>query len=449
MSGPSTTVTPVPPAPDGPAGPDEPEAGPTPSPSSAWALARLAIGVVTVVALFLLAGLGPLLIVITAVLVMVMVHELGHFATAKWGRMKVTEYFVGFGPRLWSVRRGETDYGIKAIPAGGYVKIPGMSNMEEIDPAEEDRTYRQAPFHKRIIVACAGSFMHFVMAFLLAYSAILYFGTPTTALGVEVTGFAHWPGHTQTAAQEAGLRVGDRVTAINGRAFKDTAKTTQFDRAINRSIGRPLHLTVERDGRVVHLTVTPQAGHRVGTTGEALGPGKHGSIGLIGVHPDPQPIFVSAGAFGALGTAAVNIGQYTSATVRAVPKGVGSLFSSIANPKVAQQSAQNGTRAESIVGAVRTATQAEQSGILYLIDILIALNIALGLLNMLPMLPLDGGHVAIAVYERVRTRRGQPYYQADVKKLLPVVYAFSAALVVVVVAALYLDIVHPVANPFP
>jgi membrane-associated protease RseP (regulator of RpoE activity) len=98
---------------------------------------------------------------------------------------------------------------------------------------------------------------------------------------------------------------------------------------------------------------------------------------------------------------------------------------------------------------VRTATQAEQSGILYLIDILIALNIALGLLNMLPMLPLDGGHVAIALYERVRTRRGRPYYRADVKKLLPVVYAFSAALVVVVVVAFYLDIAHPVANPFP
>ena len=95
--------------------------------------------------------------------------------------MKVTEYFVGFGPRLWSVRRGETDYGIKAIPAGGYVKIPGMTNLEEIDPADEARTYRQPPFHKRIIVACAGSFMHFVMAFLLAWGALLFFGTPTTS----------------------------------------------------------------------------------------------------------------------------------------------------------------------------------------------------------------------------------------------------------------------------
>ena len=133
-----------------------------------------------IVALFLVAGLSALLIVIVAIIVMVMVHELGHFATAKWSRMKVTEYFVGFGPRLWSIRRGETEYGVKAIPAGGYVKIPGMSNLEEIDPADEAGTYRQQPFHKRIIVASAGSFMHFVMAFLLAYGALLFFGNPTS-----------------------------------------------------------------------------------------------------------------------------------------------------------------------------------------------------------------------------------------------------------------------------
>ncbi len=110
-----------------------------------------------------------------------MLHELGHFATAKWSHMKVTEYFVGFGPRLWSIRRGETEYGVKAIPAGGYVKIPGMTNLEEIDPEDEPRTYRRKPFHNRIIVASAGSFMHFVIAFLLAWSAILYFGTPSSS----------------------------------------------------------------------------------------------------------------------------------------------------------------------------------------------------------------------------------------------------------------------------
>ena len=97
-----------------------------------------------------------------------MLHELGHFATAKWAGMKVTEYFVGFGPRLWSVRRGETEYGVKAIPAGGYVRIPGFTSTEEVAPEDEPRAYRQQPFHQRIIVASAGSAMHFLIAFVLA-----------------------------------------------------------------------------------------------------------------------------------------------------------------------------------------------------------------------------------------------------------------------------------------
>lgn len=414
---------------------------------SVGALVRLAVVVATVVALFLLLGWGPLLLVIVAIVVMVMVHELGHFATAKWSHMKVTEYFVGFGPRLWSVRRGETDYGVKAIPAGGYVKIPGMTNMEEIDPADESRTYRQQPFHNRIIVACAGSFMHFLMAFLLAYASLLYFGTPTSAIGLRIGGFVHWPGRAETAAQQAGLRPGDVVVAVDGRSL---AHTTQLTDAISGSAGRPVQLTVDRDGRKLDLTVTPALGHHLSTGSEALGPGKGSekTVGLIGVTFDPATVFSSEGPVRSLGTAVVNVGVDTGRIVRSVPQAFGSLYDSLKSTQAAEQSARTGDRPESIFGAVRTATQAEQSGTFYLIEILIALNIAFGLLNMLPMLPLDGGHVAIAVYERIRTRRGKPYYQADAAKLLPVVYVFSALLVVVVVSALYLDIVHPVANPF-
>jgi len=414
--------------------------------SSAAALLRLFVAVAVVVAIFVLAGLTALLIVIVAIIVMVMVHELGHFLAAKWGRMKVTEYFVGFGPRLWSVRVGETEYGVKAIPAGGYVKIPGMTNLEEIDPGDESRTYRQQPFHKRIVVACAGSFMHFVMALLLAYGALLYFGTPTSAVQVQIAGFAHWPGHAETAAQRAGLRPGDDVLAIDGRRLTGA---DEFADVVGRSAGKPLRLTVERSGRTTQVTVTPAAGHRVGNTSEALGAAPDGkSVGLIGVLTDETTVFASEGPVRAVGTAMIDVGRDTAATVRAVPEGVGSLYTSLISPKAAAVSAHNGTRAESIVGAVRIATQAEQTGILYLIEILIALNIAFGILNMLPMLPLDGGHVAIAVYERIRTRRGKPYYHADVSKLLPVVYTFSAVLLVVVVAAVYLDIAHPIANPF-
>ncbi|HEY1733957.1 MAG TPA: M50 family metallopeptidase, partial [Acidimicrobiales bacterium] len=340
---------------------------------------------------------------------------------------------------------GETEYGVKAIPAGGYVKIPGMSNLEEIDPADEAGTYRQQPFHKRIIVASAGSFMHFVMAFLLAYGALLFFGTPTNAAQVTITGYSPFAGQQVTAAQQAGQQRGDVVVAVNGRQL---TTSNQFSRVVEHSAGEPVVLTVERDGRPRHITVTPAVGHRVGTE-EVAGPGKDGkSTGLIGVTLSGGPVYAPEGPIRGVGTAVVNVGRDTAALVRSIPPAFGSLYSSVTSTKAADQSAKTGDRPESIVGAVRTATQAEQSGVLYLIEILIALNIMFAILNMLPMLPLDGGHVAIAVYERIRTRRGKPYYQADVAKLLPVVYAFCAVLAIVVVAVLYLDIAHPVANPF-
>ncbi len=410
------------------------------------ALLRLAVSVAVIVAAFVLLGGTPLLVVILAVIAMVMVHELGHFATAKWSHMKVTEYFLGFGPRLWSIRRGETEYGIKAIPAGGYVKIPGMTSLEKVDASDEERTYRRQPFHRRIIVASAGSSMHLVMAVLLAYGAVLYFGVPA-AVRVPITGFVTWSGHAQTAAQAAGLRPGDLVVAVNGRTLTDP---NQFTDAVQHAPGRPVRLTVERAGRRVTLTVTPVVGHQTSSGKETIGAGGTGpAVGLIGVElGQPSQVFTSEGPLRAAGTAFVDVGRDTAATVRAVPTGFASLYRDILSPQQAAKDARTGQRAESIVGAIRTATQAEEQGILPLIEVLIALNIVIGIVNMLPMLPLDGGHVAIAVYERIRTRRGRPYYQADASKLLPVAYAFVAVLVVVVVAALYLDIVHPIANPF-
>src|SRR6202035_4329770 len=122
--------------------------------------AELLVAVAVIVTLAASTGHLDLLIVIASIVAIVMIHELGHFLAAKHGGMKVTEYFVGFGPRLWSFRGGETEYGIKALPLGGYVKIPGMTNLEEVDPADESRLYREKPFHSRLLVAVAGSAMH-------------------------------------------------------------------------------------------------------------------------------------------------------------------------------------------------------------------------------------------------------------------------------------------------
>jgi membrane-associated protease RseP (regulator of RpoE activity) len=421
--------------------PDETPQGNTAS------LVRLGVAVAVIVALFVALGAVDLLIVILAVIAMVMLHELGHFVAAKRSHMKVTEYFLGFGPRLWSFRRGETEYGIKALPLGGYVKIPGMTNLEEVDPEDEPRTYRQQPFHNRLAVALAGSFMHFVMAFVLAWVAFTFIGAPSNT-AVTIESFVHWQGHAQNAAQRAGLRVGDEVVSVNG---SKVTRADQLQTAVAGSVGKPVTLGVERNGQYLTLHVTPVDSRSVkGEQPSAAG--KHsGGVGEIGVEmgsPNvPENPFAAAGSAGAM------IGRVTSDAVTGLgqvlsPHGISNYASELSNSKVAQRDANNGTpRFESIVGAVRTATQGAEAGAIYLFEVLIVLNIFIGLVNLLPMLPLDGGHVAIAVYERIRSRRGRPYH-ADAAKLLPVAYAVVLLLVVVFTTSLYLDLTHPVANPF-
>ncbi len=193
-----------------PLGPD-----PTPDGSPARVVQLLvALGLITVA--FIALGWGDLLLFIFILIAIVMLHELGHFVTAKRAGMKVTEYFVGFGPRLWSVRRGETEYGVKAIPAGGYVRIVGFTSTEEVADEDEPRAYRQQPFHQRIIVASAGSAVHFLIAFVLALVLVFAFGQLTN--DYKVASLEHWPGRTTPAAL-AGLKPGDTIVSIDGKTF--------------------------------------------------------------------------------------------------------------------------------------------------------------------------------------------------------------------------------------
>jgi membrane-associated protease RseP (regulator of RpoE activity) len=428
--------------------PPRPPVTAPPTPSSKRALVRLAVSIIAVAAIFFLFGLGDLFLVILAVVVMIMVHEAGHFVTAKWSRMKVTEFFVGFGPRLWSIRRGETDYGVKGIPAGGYVKIPGMTNLEEIDPADEARTYRQKPFHNRIIVASAGSFMHFVMAFVLAWAALVFIGGQSSSK-VEIASLDSFAGQRLNPAQWAGLRVGDVIVGVNGHSFSNP---NQLVDAIQRAVDVPLRLEVQRGGITRTVTVVPEDKRDVISGGQPLEKRSGKPTGVIGV--GLEGVNVAENPLGALGGAGVVIGQTTGDAFTGLgqvfsPHGIANYIHEVANPTAAARDQRNNTpRPESIIGAVRTAVQGAQAGAASLLEVLIALNIFIGIANMLPMLPLDGGHVAIAVYERIRTRRGRPYYQADAAKLVPVAYAFMFLLILLVTSAAYLDITHPVTNPF-
>jgi len=419
-------------------------------------LLRLIAGLAVMVAVFLLFGLGDLLIVIVALIVMIMLHELGHFATAKWSGMKVTEYFVGFGPRLWSFRRGETEYGVKAIPAGGYVRIIGMSSLEEIHPDDEPRAYRNQPFYKRIVVASAGSAMHFLLAFVLAFLALTFIGRPDPSI-LNVKGYLAFDGGAETPAQSAGIQPGDRIMSVNGIT---SSNQTELPNVIHKHPGQPVTLVVSHNGVNRTLTVTPVDGRTVTISGQPLAPTDGPATGYLGVQLSEGTTTV-----GPLNAVVDSASLVRQATVGAVT-GLGHLFSPAGLSNYADQvihppasnssspsssspsSSSDSSRPESIIGATRTAAQAAHAGMLTLIEVFISINIFIGLINMLPMLPLDGGHVAIAGYEWARTRRGRPMYRADVTKMMPVVYVFVAFLLLLVSTSVYLDLTHPVANPF-
>ncbi len=399
-------------------------------------LGQLALIVLVVVAAALATHTTDLLIVIVALIVMIMLHELGHFATAKWGHMKVTEYFLGFGPRLWSVRRGETEYGIKAVPLGGYVKIIGMSNLEDVDPTDEPRTYRQQPFHNRLLVAVAGSAMHALMALLLLWGLFSFVGVVPANGTVEIQAFAPLS-HGLDPAKSAGLRPGDRIVSVDGRRVNGV---DMLSRNISSHAGVPVTVGITRRATKATVVVTPAA--------ESAGSSK-GKV-RIGVVLTQVP--VRYGPITGMGHSVTGFGSEVSASVSALGQifsahGLSQYWRDLTNGKAATASEHSTVRIQSIYGAVRTAVQGVQTGVGGLLLVLVSINIFVGMLNLLPMLPLDGGHVVIAVYERIRSRRHRMYH-ADVRKLAPVAYAFVMVLGFVVVSALYLDITHPLANPF-
>src|SRR4051812_10306700 len=245
------------------------------------ALVRLGLILVAALIAAAVTGVTKTVAVVAALIVMIMLHELGHFLTAKWAGMKVTEYFLGFGPRLWSVRKGETEYGVKAIPAGGYVKIIGMSNLEEVPAEDEPRTYRQKPYWRRMSVAVAGSTMHFLIAIVLLFVLFSFVGRidfdhPKLQVG-EMIVFKNG----QSPAQQAGFKLGDKIVTIDGKRFDNWSDVPPY---IQERAGTPIEFRVERGGKQFPLSVTPVDRSTISVaTGIIDNPSAH--TGFIGIGP--------------------------------------------------------------------------------------------------------------------------------------------------------------------
>jgi membrane-associated protease RseP (regulator of RpoE activity) len=398
---------------------------------------------------------------------------------AKKFGVKVTQYFVGFGKTIWSVRRGETEYGIKAIPLGGYVKLVGMlppgkgddptkvrdsntgmftqliadarhAEYEHVRPGEEDRLFYRKPWWQKLIVMASGPLVNVAIAFILFTIVISGFGVPQATTTVEAVsecvipakddGRACTEADPVAPATAAGIEPGDQILAFNGT---EVANWEQLTGLIRGNRDGAATIVVERAGE----TLTLQTNTLVSSREDLTDPEAFEDVGFLGVVPTQEVVREG------LGTVGSSMWRYTEATGDAI------LHLPQRMVEVAD-AAFGGVRQDnspiSVVGASRVAGElvtyeevAWNERIASLISLLAAVNLFVALFNFIPLLPLDGGHIAGALWEALRRGiarlRGRPDPGfVDVGKLLPVAYVVGALLMVMGVLLVYADIVNPI-----
>lgn len=363
------------------------------------------------------------LVFIGALFFAIALHEFGHLVTAKIFGMKVERYFIGFGPSLWSVKKGETEYGIAAIPFGGYVRIAGMNPLEEIAPEDRGRVFKAKKGWQQAIVLVAGSFTHFIVAFFLAALLLGVVGTPdrpsTTIDTVQGRGAS---GELSPAAK-AGFKQGDRVLQVNEHVITEWQEARNI---IRSAPGETVTFVVQREGRTVTLNAQLAEKNPEGDNVGFLGVGSE----FINKTHGPVGSFTEAGRL--LGAASWDSLKALGTIVS--PKTLGRLFSVVAG-----ESERTINDPTSIVGISRAAGDLAGRGDYgTLFFLVVGFNIFVGVANLLPLPPLDGGHLAVLGYETVRRRR------VDMRKLMPVSVAVVMVLVTLFVLSLYLDIVKPI-----
>lgn len=380
-------------------------------------------------------------VMIIGIIAMIVIHELGHFVAAKGFGMKATEAFFGFGPRIWSTTRGETEYGIKALPLGGYVRIIGMNPLEEVPEEDERRTYRTAVFWKKSVVVLAGVFSHFVMA---AFLLLIVFsawgvvatdddGSPIPTLTLSLVARATPEGGESPAAL-SGFLEGDVLRSYDGTqlaSWDDFVDRVESDGGVTVTIG------YERDGAPADSIVTlalidkPVVDEDGEIVKDADGETLYKEAGYFGAVPEVVRDY--PGLIGTVGAVGRGVGEALVQSVYGLwrmvvglPELIGSLFGG--SEEVLEE-----VRPISPIGLVRLAGPLEST-----LMLLALVNVFVGVLNFIPLYPFDGGHFAVALYEKITGRT------PDVTKLVPVAAVVIVFLITVGFMGIYLDIFRPI-----
>ena len=386
---------------------------------------KLTSAVTALIVIGLLAWLGVKnpwsLVFVAGLIVSVFLHEVGHFWTARRSGMKVTQFYMGMGPRIFSFQRGEVEFGLRALPVGAFVRIVGMNNLDECAPEDEPRTYRHQSYPKRMLVITAGSLMHMIIAI------VLFVGVYATAGRFGDTGklLIYGAPAVDSPAEKIGLRNGDQILAVG--ESKITSRRELILAIVANKPGDTVELRFLRDGQ-----------QQIEQVVLASNPA-NSELAFLGVSSDSYA-YVQHNVFSAVGFGLVDV-------VTTARDSVGGLFV-VLNPSnifsnVVADEPDIMTRPTTVVGASQFGGEIGRSeGIKGVLMLLASVNIFVGVFNMLPLLPFDGGHAAIATYERLRSRRGR-IYRADVGKMIPVATTVVVLLVMLMFAGLYLDITSP------
>ncbi|MEU4426227.1 site-2 protease family protein [Actinoplanes sp. NPDC024001] len=402
------------------------------------------------------------------ILISVSLHELGHMITGKRFGMKVTKYYVGFGPTIFSFKRGETEYGLKAIPLGGFCKIVGMTPQDDdVAPEDQHRAMWRFPVWKRTVVLAAGSITHFMLALVGAWVMAMTIGLPNTDIPQTVEAQRSEPamiyvgdcirtsltdtspecvpgtGSAKEApAKAAGLQTGDLITKVGATPVTNYGQLTD---AIRAQPAGPTPFEYQRDGVLATTTVDLITAERT-PLNDPEGPVSQVAVAGVSWTTD-QPAVITYNALGAIPASGDFNWYLVENSLKAmarIPEKIPALWNSITGEE------RDPDTPISVVGASRIGGEAIEKGVPEVFwQVFISLNVFIGLFNLLPLLPVDGGHIAIAWFEAIRSRlyklfRRPDPGRVDYYKLMPVTYAvilIGGAFTLLTVTA---DIINPI-----